>query len=424
MQHVQLAAAQVVQQVLLNRRNLNKVMARALNNRASLAAPARAALQDLSFGTLRHYGRLDALLGLLLHKPLSDARLRHLLLVALYQLLMTRAAAHTVVDQAVNAARSLNPRASGLVNGVLRHFLRDSDALLQAVDADPDAVSNHPRWWRDLLCRQYGEQAAAILAAGNQHPPMTLRVNLRRSTPEQSLQALAEAGLLARQTGPEALLLDKPVPVERIPGFGEGLLSVQDAGAQWAAHLLNAAPGMRVLDACAAPGGKTAHVLERAEVDLTALDADPERLQRVAENLARLGLAAHLLTGDATRPEDWWDGQLYQRILADVPCSASGVVRRHPDIKWLRREADLGGFAATQGAILDALWPLLAPGGRLLYATCSVFRQENEEVIEAFLARQAGVCRQPVDLPEHRAGQLLPDDTHDGFFYALLLKTA
>jgi len=228
--------------------------------------------------------------------------------------------------------------------------------------------------------------------------------------------------LSARAVEPDALQLDKPVPVDKLPGFHAGMVSVQDAGAQYAARLLDVHDGMRVLDACAAPGGKTAHILELAAVELLALDKDEKRLQRVAENLQRLNLTAQLVAGDAAEPDAWWDGKAFQRILADVPCSASGVVRRHPDIKWLRRRADIAGFAAQQFGILRALWRLLEQDGKLLYATCSVFQQENEQVITAFLAQQPEARRLPVALPEQNEGQLLPNDQHDGFFYALLQK--
>jgi 16S rRNA (cytosine967-C5)-methyltransferase len=236
------------------------------------------------------------------------------------------------------------------------------------------------------------------------------------------LQRLTEAGLPARQTGPDAVTLDKAVPVHTLPGFDAGDVSVQDAGAQWAARLLDAQPGERILDACAAPGGKTGHILERADVTLTAVDADVARLARVEENLNRLQLDATLVEGDAAQPETWWDGQPYDRILADVPCSASGVVRRNPDIKWLRRPDDIPQFAAQQAVMLEALWRLLAPGGTLLYATCSLFNEENDGQVRAFLARHAGDAER-CPLPEPLSdGSLLPDAEHDGFFYALLRK--
>jgi 16S rRNA (cytosine967-C5)-methyltransferase len=265
---------------------------------------------------------------------------------------------------------------------------------------------------------------------------MTLRVNRRLGSPQAYLDLLAADGIMASQIGPDALLLERPLPVEKLPGFAEGLVSVQDAGAQYAARLLDVQDGMRVLDACAAPGGKTTHILELANVDLLALDKDDQRLLSVQDNLQRLQLTARLQAGDAACPADWWDGQPFQRILADVPCSASGVVRRHPDIKWLRRREDIVGFAQQQGAILAALWQTLATGGKLLYATCSVFSQENREVIDEFLHRHSDAQQLPLaapglsdgprfsEGPGFNKGQLLPNEQHDGFFYALLHKHA
>lgn len=422
MQHVQIAASQVIQQVLSNGRNLNQVLEETLRGMANLAPPQRAALQDLSYGTLRFYGQLKAVLDLLSHKPLSDEKLRYLLLVALYQLQYSKAASHAVVNHAVRAAQGLNARASGLVNAILRNFLRNQAALLEQAAQHAEGKYSYPQWWIDELDAQYGEQSTAILEVGNTHPPMTLRVNQRRGTTPEYQLMLAQQGLPARLVEPGGLQLDRPVAVDKLPGFFEGLVSVQDAGAQYAARLLDAGDGMRVLDACAAPGGKTAHILECARVEMVAVDKDEKRLQRVAENLQRLKLDAQLLVGDAAAPAGWWDGKPFQRILADVPCSASGVVRRHPDIKWLRRRADIAGFARQQLDILNALWRLLAQDGKLLYATCSVFSQENEQVISVFLAQQPDARRLPVILPGVCSGQLLPDDQHDGFFYALLCK--
>ncbi|MDP4028499.1 MAG: 16S rRNA (cytosine(967)-C(5))-methyltransferase RsmB [Gallionella sp.] len=428
MHNIQIAAAQIVQQVLVDGRNLNQVLEESLRRKAVWAPAQRAALQDLSYGTLRFYGQLRALLGLLLHKPMLDQRIYYVLLVALYQLQYSKAAQHAVVDHAVRSAQLLNAKVSGLANAVLRNFLRNQTTLLEQAARAAEGRYSYPQWWIDELQAQYGERSAAILEAGNRHPPMTLRVNRRRGTSADYRAQLEEQDIAARLIGDDligldALLLDKPVPVDKLPGFFDGLVSVQDAGAQYAALLLDVHDGMRVLDACAAPGGKTAHILESAAVQMVAVDKDEKRLQRVAENLQRLDLGAQLLAGDAANPESWWDGKPFQRILADVPCSASGVVRRHPDIKWLRRRADIPGFAAQQLDILRALWRLLAQDGKLLYATCSVFRQENEQVVAAFLAQQPDARRLPVVLPEDSDGQMLPNDQHDGFFYALLHKS-
>ncbi|MEW6515109.1 MAG: 16S rRNA (cytosine(967)-C(5))-methyltransferase RsmB [Pseudomonadota bacterium] len=376
---------------------------------AGIEAALRPAVLDLVFTTLRDYGRGDFLLGCLLEKPLKDKAARALLLVALARLERRPEEAHTLVDQAVTAA---GKPFKGLVNAVLRNFLRRRDELLAAADADAVARWRHPQWWLDKLRSAYPEAWERIAVAGNSHPPLCLRVNVRRPPSDP-----IDGQLL----GDGAILLEKPVPVERIPGFREGRVSVQDWGAQQAARLLDVRDGQRVLDACAAPGGKTAHLLELADLDLTALELDPQRARRIAENLERLGLKANIRVGDASRPQDWWDGKSFDRILADVPCSASGVVRRHPDIKWLRRPTDVAAFAQTQAAILDALWPLLAPGGKMLYCTCSVFPEENGEQMCAFVARHPDARRLTTggDNPEL---QLLPAATHDGFYYALLEK--
>lgn len=420
MQHIQIAAAQIIQRVLADGRNLNQVLDESLRGKSDWTPQHRATLQDLSYGTLRFLGPLQAVLRGLLHKPLADERVRFLLLVALYQLQYSKAAEHAIVNHAVLAAQILNPRVGGLVNAILRNFLRGRDELLVQATRDIEGKYSYPRWWIESLRAQQGDQAEAVLIAGNGHPPMTLRVNQRRISTDDYLTQLTQAGLAAQQIGASALLLDKPVAVDKLPGFFDGLVSVQDAGAQLAARLLDVRDEMRVLDACAAPGGKTAHILEIANVVMLALDKDDQRLQRVEQNLQRLKLDAQLRVGDASMPVMWWDGKPFDRILADVPCSASGVVRRHPDIKWLRRSADIASFATQQREILRALWPLLARDGKLLYATCSVFQQENEHVIADFLQQQSDARRLP--LSEGGAGQLLPNEQHDGFFYALLHK--
>lgn len=378
---------------------------------------AHAAAQDVAYGVLRRYAWGDFILGRLLTKPLTHQATHALLLAALYRLETRPEATHTVVDQAVIAAGELAGGVfKGLVNGVLRNYLRQRESLLAAAAADDEAAQQHPRWWLDKLRRAYPQHWQTIVATGNSQPPMSLRVNRRRTMPSDYLARLAASGLPAQMSGQNGLQLQKPVSVDALPGFFEGLVSVQDIGAQRAAELLDPAPGARVLDACAAPGGKTAHLLERADLDLLALDIDAKRGLRIEENLQRLGLRATLKIADCSAVDTWWDGRLFDAILADVPCSASGVVRRHPDIKWLRRESDIRRFARMQTAILDALWPLLRPGGKLLYATCSVFPEENGAQIDAFLVRQAGAER----LSEE---QLLPQAEHDGFYYALLRKT-
>ena len=428
----------------------------------ALAPRVRTGAMDLSYTTLRDFGRGDYLLSKLMEKPLPDVLVRSLLVVALSRLERRPEEAHTIVNQATEAATTMgNGRYKGLVNGVLRNFLRRRDELVRAADADSVAKARHPAWWIARLRADYPSQWEEILAVGNTHPPMCLRVNQRRwngafvehdSGPVARVgcakptlhatsnwqESLAEAGIETRQLNEEALLISRPLPVERIPGFAAGFCSVQDFGAQAAAHLLDVTDGMKVLDACAAPGGKSAHLLELAKIDLLALDHDAHRLNRIESNLARLGLLAKVSLGDAARPERWWDGRSFDRILADVPCTASGVVRRHPDAKWLRRDADVAKFAGQQAKIIDALWQTLVRGGKMLYATCSVFGQENEMQVRSFVARHADALRLPTRMPIRLADdaettndptttsdlelKLLPTAEHDGFYYALLQK--
>ena len=383
----------------------------------------RAALLDLTHGTLRRYGLVQAVVAALSRRGPADPLVQALLWCALYALQSGRYAEYTVVDQAVRACALLERwPAKDYVNGLLRTYLRSRETLEARLRADEEARYQHPRWWIDLVRDAYPERWEQILAAGNSHPPMTLRVNPRRVAPADYLARLAESGIAANAIGGAALLLEKPVPVERLPGFACGEASVQDAGAQRAAALLDLSPGLRVLDACAGPGGKSAHILECADVALTALDADATRCERVARTLERLDLRADVRAADCTRPQAWWDGAPFDRILADVPCTASGVARRHPDLKWLRRAGDAPAFAARQAAILDALWQVLAANGKLLYVTCSVFPQENQQVVQAFLARTRGANSLPV--PDGGDGQWLPGPRHDGFFYALIQKQA
>lgn len=424
MQHIQLEAAKIVGKVLHGGRNLTELLGESLRTHSGYSAQERGALQDLCYGSLRHYSRLAFIMESLLERPVRETQLRCLLLVALYQLQHTRAGQHAIVDQAVQATKKTNAAASGLVNAVLRNYLRQQAELLQAADRKEESRYSYPQWWIDALHAQYGDRAGEIMEAGNRHPPMTLRVNVRKTTPGDYLAMLTAQDIPSRLVEAEALMLERPLAVESLPGFSAGYASVQDAGAQYAAHLLDVHDGMRVLDACAAPGGKSAHLLELAHVELTALDRDEQRLGRVRENMLRLGLQAQVAAGDAAAPKEWWDGRPFQRILADVPCSASGVVRRHPDIKWLRRPEDIVAFAAQQQNILEALWPLLARDGKLLYATCSVFESENRKVIDAFLAKHGEAARIDISMPGMIDGQLLPDEVHDGFFYVLLLKQA
>ncbi|HEY8973052.1 MAG TPA: 16S rRNA (cytosine(967)-C(5))-methyltransferase RsmB, partial [Burkholderiaceae bacterium] len=340
---------------------------------AAVPAPLRPGTQALSFLVLRRLGAAEALRAALApRKPPPE--IEGLLLGALALLWPDEAPPypdHTLVDQAVTAARRRAPRSASFLNAVLRRFVRERDALVDAALRQPVARWNHPQWWLDRLKADWPGQWQGILAAAQARPPMCLRVNVRQATGVQYLERLEAAGLAGRLVGPQAIVLDAPVPVERLPGFADGAVSVQDAAAQRAAELLVGAglpPGARVLDACAAPGGKTAHLLELADLDVLALDADPQRLARVDATLARLRLPARTRAGDGRRPADWWDGRPFDAILLDAPCSASGIVRRHPDIRWLRRPEDIPALGRVQAELLDALWPTLKPGGWLLYA--------------------------------------------------------
>jgi len=410
---------------------------------AACPGPLRPGTQALSFLVLRRLGAAQAVRAVLAPRTPPPA-VEALLLSALALLWPDDAppyADHTLVDQAVTAARKRAPQSASFLNAVLRRFIRERDTLVAAALKQPTARWNHPQWWLDRLKADWPGQWQAILAAAQERPPMCLRVNARRHTGAQYLRQLEDAGLAGRLTAPQAIVLDAPVPVDRLPGFADGAVSVQDAAAQIAAPLLVGAglpAGARVLDACAAPGGKTAHLLELADLDVLAIDADPQRLARVDDTLARLRLPARTRAGDGRRPADWWDGQPFDAILLDAPCSASGIVRRHPDIRWLRRDEDIAALGRIQSELLDALWPTLNPGGWLLYATCSVFRTEGEHQIDAFLQRRGA---SGAHLDSRSPGHLLPlpdngssgasasgsgdvSGVADGFYYALLRKEA
>ncbi|KFI07320.1 16S rRNA (cytosine(967)-C(5))-methyltransferase RsmB [Massilia sp. BSC265] len=386
---------------------------------------ARGAIQDIAYRSMRQLGRSETLLGMMTTKAPEPPMLGGLLCAALALLDPPPGAsapyeAFTVVDQAVGAAAS-HPdfaHAKAMVNAVLRRFLREREALVAEALKQPLARWNYPQWWIDSTRAAYPSEWERILAAGNVHPPLTLRVNRRRLDVETYLKTLADAGIEAAQVGLSAVRLAQAVNVSHIPGFHEGVVSVQDAGAQLAAPLLDLHDGMRVLDACAAPGGKSGHILETADVDLTAVDADPQRLARIKDNLGRLGLGAKLVAAEA-QTSDWWDGRPFDRILADVPCTASGIVRRHPDIRWLRRKSDTLQLATLSTKILDNLWQMLLPNGKLLFVTCSLWPQESEAQAAAFAARHDALR---LDAP----GQLLPasgaGQDHDGLFYALFQK--
>jgi 16S rRNA (cytosine967-C5)-methyltransferase len=406
---------------------------------ARVEAALRPAAQALVFQALRNLGRAEALRKHLARRappPAADA----LLLTALALCWNPDHAPYevfTLVDQAVEAAKknAATRAQANFVNACLRRFLREREALVSATDGDPVAQWNHPKWWIERLRRDHPQHWRQILEANNAPAPMTLRV-FKRKVPVDRMQiAWAAIDLIADRVGDQGLVLRRPRPVNDIPGFAEGQVSVQDAAAQLAAPLLvqglDCTARPRILDACAAPGGKTAHLLELCDADVTALDVDPARCERIHQNLARLGLSARVVAADAADPAAWWDGRPFDAILLDAPCTASGIVRRHPDVRWLRRESDIARLAGQQARLLAALWPLLAPGGRLLYCTCSVFREEGQAQIAAFVAHNTAAVLRPAPghlIPQSGARpQGLPDNPagdHDGFYYALLEKRA
>jgi 16S rRNA (cytosine967-C5)-methyltransferase len=391
----------------------------------------RALLSALLHAGARWWLRFDAALAGLLERPLHERepQVHALLVLGLVQLQILGLPEYAAVAATVEAARALGkPKLANLVNAILRRWLRERDARNAGLDADMVTRTAHPSWLIKSIAADWPNHADAILAANNAQAPLWLRVNCRRITREELVASFAAEGIETQAPSalPQALVLAQSLDVTRLPGYVEGWFSVQDGAAQFAAGLLDARSGMRVLDACAAPGGKAAHILETADVDVLALDRDPQRLPRMHENFARLGLAADVRAGDAGEPSSWWDGRRFDRILLDAPCSASGIIRRQPDIKLHRRASDIPALAAQQTRLLDALWPMLAPGGRLVYATCSLLAAENAACINGFLARHADALAQPVALDWHIAGagmQNLPGDGGmDGFFYAIVDK--
>ncbi|MCF6281851.1 MAG: 16S rRNA (cytosine(967)-C(5))-methyltransferase RsmB [Candidatus Polarisedimenticolaceae bacterium] len=426
-----LLAIEVLQQLLQDGRSLSDTLSVAQQRLDE--AKDQALLQEFCFGVARWFGRLDAIAAQLLQKKLKrkDFDIQLLILLGLYQLIYMRLADHAAVSQTAESARTIGKSwAVGLINGVLRNFQRRDTELLKQADATQSARLSSPEWLLQMVQQSWPERWPQLLDAANQRPPMTLRINERHLSREAYLQQLQQQAIEAEPVAelPAAVVLKRPRPVLALPGFAEGDFSVQDAGAQLAATLLDLKPGLRLLDACAAPGGKSCHILELvSDIDLTAMDIDARRLERVQENLQRLKLNATLVTGDAAKPEGDWAVQCYDRILLDVPCSATGVIRRHPDIKWLRREEDIAQLAQLQSQILNAIWPLLKPGGLLLYATCSLLPDENELQVGRFLARTADATARPIQATWGHAKsvgrQTLPGEaTMDGFYYALLEK--
>lgn len=428
-----LAAAKALAAVLSGKASLNSSLPTQLDK---VEDRDRGFTQDLAFGTARWQPRLSALAEKLLQKPFkaADADVEALLLVGLYQLLYTRVPAHAAIGETVGCADKLKkPWAKGLLNAVLRNAQRESETIFAELERDPVVRTAHPRWLQKSLKAFWPEQWEAICEANNAHPPMILRVNRRHHSRDAYLALLGEAGIAATPCmySRDGIVLEAAADVRSLPGFAEGWLSVQDEAAQLAADLLDLAPGQRVLDACCAPGGKTCHILEAepALAGVVAVDLEAKRLVRVKENLERLGLSAELIAADGRDIDKWWDGKPFQRILLDAPCSATGVIRRHPDIKLTRQPDDIVALAQLQGELLDAMWKTLEVGGVLLYATCSTLPTENTEVIAAFLERTPGAreldLATAAGIKQPHGRQLLAQKGgHDGFYYAKLIKIA
>jgi len=426
--NTRLIAARVLSRVLQDGQSLTAALDSALPTVES--AKDRAFIQALCYGACRSYHRLDFILSELLDKPLKDLDVKSLALVGLYQLKYMRVKPHAAVSETVLAARK-KPWAKALINALLRSYLRDQESLELKADNNHCAAVSHPDWLIRQIEQDWPQQAQNILQENNWQPPMALRVNLARVSLDHYLQQLIGLDIAAMTVDfcPSALILDKPVAVDLLPGFADGLVSVQDVAAQLAAGLLDVRAGQRVLDVCAAPGGKAAHILEHQSQtkELVAVDIDAARMLRVTDTLQRLRLSATLVVGDAANPQDWWDGRLFERILLDAPCSALGVIRRHPDIKLLRRADDIQPLQALQQSILHAVWPLLAPGGIMVYATCSILKQENEQQIAAFLAEHPDAIELPIDAPWGIAGShgrqiMTGESAMDGFYYARISK--
>lgn len=423
-------ATRIVYAVLGDRISLTEAFKRYLPASASDSS----FIKELCYGCIRWYPRLIAINRQLLAKPLKakDKDIEILIALGLYQLLEMRVPPHAAVAETVNVTQKLQKAwARGVVNAVLRNFLRQQDSILANLSAHPEAEYAHPAWFIQHLQRAWPDQWQAILDANNQHPPLTLRVNLLHQRRDEYLVRLTQLDIAASATSYSAagITLANPLDIKQLPGFAAGDISVQDQAAQLAAELLQLQPGQRVLDACAAPGGKTAHILESQPqlATIVAIDKDEQRLARVQENLSRLKLSAQLICADANQPSLWWDGIPFDRILLDAPCSATGVIRRHPDIKFLRQVEDFISLPQQQLSLLQNLWPLLNRDGLLVYATCSVMPEENMKVIQQFLATQTDAALLPIKADWGQdvvfGRQILPGQNQmDGFFYSVLVK--
>ena len=423
MNHSQWLAAMIVEQVLLGK-NLDKSFKLVLtkyNNEAENLPQ----IKDMTYGAIRDLGKSKFYINKLVKNKIENLCLESLLHIVLFQINHSRSNDFTLVNQAVDAAKKIDHKKSSFINAVLRNFLRNKDSLEKELKEDESAVYSYPKWWIEKVKNQYPENWQDILNVGNQRPPLALRINLQKLKIKEYSNTLDEEGIENTLVSDECLIVKKPLDVNKIPGFLDGKVSVQDLGAQLAAHIIELKNDQRVLDACSAPGGKACHMLELKRIQLTAIESDKQRTIKIIDNIKRQGFTAKILNKKIDNQNEWWDKQYFDRILLDVPCSASGIVRRHVDIKWLRRINDFQNFADSQLTLLRAAWPMLKEGGKLLYVTCSIFDEENRDVIEDFKQELSNVSEIDIKFPSnitHIKNQVLPSDNHDGLFYALLQK--
>ena len=424
MNHSQWIAAMIVEQVLLGR-NLDKSFDLILKkyNNSEIENPSQ--IKDMVYGAIRDLGKSNCYINKLVKNKIENRCLEALLHIVLFQITHERSNVFTLVNEAVEAAKKIDHKKSAFINAVLRNFLRNKDNLQQELNNNESAVYSYPNWWIEKVKKQYPKNWKDILVIGNQRPPLALRINLKKTDVNKYSILLNNHGIGHTLVGSECLIINKPLGVDKIPGFLEGKVSVQDFGAQLAARLLDLKNNQKVLDACSAPGGKACHMLELNSIELLAIESDKKRTIKIQENIDRQGLKATILNEKLCSQNEWWDKEFFDRILLDVPCSASGIVRRHVDIKWLRRINDFKSFGDNQLSLLRSAWPMLKENGKLLYVTCSIFEEENRDVIEKFKQGWDNVSELNISFPSnivHIKNQILPSDNHDGLFYALLQK--
>jgi 16S rRNA (cytosine967-C5)-methyltransferase len=424
MNHSQWLAAMIVEQVLLGK-NLDKSFDLILNKYNNVEIDNLSQIKDMVYGAIRDLGKSNFYINKLVKNKIENRCLEGLLHIALFQITHERSNNFTLVNEAVDAAKKIDHKKSAFINAVLRNFLRKKDELQQELNEDESAVYSYPNWWIQKVKNQYPKNWKDILTIGNQRPPLALRINLKKIGVNEYSAILDKHEINHTLVGGECLIINIPLGVDKIPGFSEGKVSVQDFGAQLAAHLIDLKKGHKVLDACSAPGGKACHMLELNSIELLAIESDKKRTNKIQENVDRQGLKAKILNEKISSQNKWWDKECFDRILLDVPCSASGIVRRHVDIKWLRRINDFKNFGENQQSLLRSVWPMLKENGKLLYITCSIFEEENRDVIEKFKQDAGNVSELSINFPSnvtHINNQILPSENHDGLFYALLQK--